>query len=118
MDGYSQLKRSFEDEAKYQWGNLEHSPYLVFLKKVKEFNKCHNVELKIWFTFNLFTVYVDARRKHARNDKWMMIASKRMVPTMNEKYKGHIDLTRLTNRNKREVEPFLPEIERLFKEYL
>ncbi len=112
MDGYNQLKRLFEDGVKYQ-----PNPYEEIGKKLKEFNKTHNMELKISFIFQGFTVYFYARHKRARGDKWVMIASKRMVPTMNKAYKGHIDLKQLTDKNKCEVESFLPEIERLFEEY-
>lgn len=114
MDGYNQLKRFFEDSGKDQWGAPADLGY--FKKTIKKFNKTHNVELRVWGNFRYMTIYVDARRKHARGDNWVMIGSKYLkglfLETGSRKY---VNLKNLTEKNRNELKSFVPEIERFFR---
>lgn len=114
MDGFIQFKRFWEDGVKHQWGAPGDLDY--FKKKIKEFNKTHNVELRVWGGFRNITIYVDARRKHARNDKWIMIASKYLRGSIFEpKPRKYVNLKNLTEKNRNELKDFVPEIEQYFR---
>lgn len=116
MNSITQIKRFVEklSENQYQWGEPNKEDY--FNEKISEFNKTHNVELRLWFSLNTMTVYLDARRKNARNDKWIMIASKYLVGSIFEpKPRKYVNLKNLTEKNRNELKDFVPEIEQYFR---
>lgn len=98
-------------QTEYNWGSPVGS--WEFDEKIKEFNKTHNVELRTWFSLRMMTIYVDTRSKSARDNKWVMIGScymRRLIIGPNVP-KNHVDLKQLTDKNRREIEPFIPVIE-------
>lgn len=94
-------------QTEYVWGGPAKS--FEFDKMIKEFNKTHNVELRTWASFRYMTIYVDARRKNARDDKWVMIGSRYISSFLFKK--NHVDLKQLTDKNRHEIESFVPVIE-------
>lgn len=98
-------------QIEYNWGSSM-SPW-EFDEKINEFNKTHSVELRTWFSLRMMTIYVDAWSKNAIDDKWVMIGSCYMKPIITGPNvpKNHVDLKQLTDKNRCEIEPFVPVIE-------
>lgn len=116
MNSITQIKRFVEklSENQYQWGEPNKEDY--FNEKISEFNKTHNVELRLWFSLNTMTVYVDARSKHASGDNWVMIGSKYLKsPFLETESRKYVNLKNLTEKNRGELKSFVPEIERFFR---
>lgn len=114
MDGFIQFKRFWEDGVKHQWGAPGDLDY--FKQKIREFNKTHNVELRVWGSFRNMTIYVDARSKHASGDNWVMIGSKYLKsPFLETESRKYVNLKNLTEKNRDELKSFVPEIERFFR---